>query len=733
MAPKDLIPFGVALGFCYAFAETVLLGLCGISLDINVIIIDILLYPVICLIVLTVLISILRFLGYRLPEKFSARIKEFSSWPGFFPVALVELSAIVMIYAIFVLWLKGFKHLDFKVALEALLPFLAATGGILFLWHKGDKSSLKAFVAITGVSFATIGSLVYPLLTFRSSHGTELSSFQYVLLLPVFVCLIILALGALKTRTRSARPVFKTKPYIIITLSSLALILDLTLWLTVFPIRNSWLVVERKQESSIVVKDRPNILLVVFDTVRADHLELFGYHRRTMPYLTEFVRRTGAFYKKIRSPAPHTLPSHISIFTGTYPSTHRARLPLYNEKNSSPTVRPFDGELTTLAEKLGNLGYQTAGISSNCVFMIPSFGVDRGFQFYDSRPNSFYWNRKFSALWSVIDRLINGAITQKIRFPKFLNDEVSLIASWYWLKTTCRRAPVINDEIFHWLARKRSGNRPFFLFVNYMEAHAPYLPPGKFKTLFTDKDKPVSHYHILMSKVKNSESAGELSTELKQLVDLYDGELSYLDYQFKTLIDSLSNLGVLKNTVVIVTSDHGEAFGEHGEFNHGGTLYEEEINVPFIIKYPDELMDKTSPFGEYFQHVDVFPTIMELLDEDLPAEIEGYAFGTSHDYMISERFANKGIPRHNRELTSLFHSNYKYIHSYPGESELYDLNEDPGEKNNILQKNKKLLEFMDQKLKSWKKDHTGESRPQSESKTPDQETLERLKALGYIQ
>jgi arylsulfatase A-like enzyme len=297
--------------------------------------------------------------------------------------------------------------------------------------------------------------------------------------------------------------------------------------------------------------DAPNVLLIILDTVRARNLSLYGYERPTTPNLQELASG-GVVFDRAVATAPWTLPSHASIFTGRYHHEH-----------SADWTTPLDARHPTLAEVLAGKGYQTAGFTANRGFAGKRSGLDRGFARYEDHENSpsgwvaSWWLSRTVAQW----------------FRERVGDHRP------WWKV---RADEINGRFLGWLSRAEA--RPFFAFLNYMDAHQPYLPPAPFNLHFSDT-QPRYWVDFVEGESAHTEE------DLRELVEAYDSSLYYLDHQLGQLFDELERRGVLEHTLLIVTSDHGEEFGEHGpEFiQHGKSLYWPSLHVPLILRFPERV------------------------------------------------------------------------------------------------------------------------------------------------
>ncbi len=304
----------------------------------------------------------------------------------------------------------------------------------------------------------------------------------------------------------------------------------------------------------------PNVLLVVLDTVRADHLTLHGYARDTSPSLARMARR-GIKFEQARSTAPWTLPSHASMMTGRWP-----------HELSTSINHPLDGTHETLAEYLAANGYATAGFVGNATYCGIETGLSRGFAHYEDH------------VLSVADILWSSAMGQRILLQGMFGPERRTGGTPNDFHR--KDAAQIRRDMLAWVARQQG--RPFFAFLNLYDAHDPYMPPTGFDRRFGVGPRSAGDMAILerwFIQDKKKLKPGEIQS----VVDAYDDGIAYLDEQLGRLVDDLDWLGLLANTLVIVTADHGEHLGEHQLYGHASSLYDAEIHVPLLILLPGEV------------------------------------------------------------------------------------------------------------------------------------------------
>jgi len=397
----------------------------------------------------------------------------------------------------------------------------------------------------------------------------------------------------------------------------------------------------------------PNIILITLDTVRADHLSLYGYPRRTTPRLDKWAR-SGVVYDNAIAPTCWTLPSHASIFTGLLPHQHGA---------GSVPLHP---DWWTLSDILRSRGYETAGFTSNLDYGGAGWGMGNGFELYDDDSTSMRHNVKALLLGNLLFQRFYGEYVQPDRFDR-------------------RDAGQINRDVLRWFHQR--SPRPFYLFINYFDVHEPYLSHAPYASHFG----PVSPWLLgrIESVMQKKDYRLQLPAEDKEsLITSYDNCLAYLDNSVGELLDSLSRLPGWENTIVIITSDHGEGFGEHGSYSNGVNLSREWFHVPLIILGPN------IPAGLRIPHVvgiqELFETVLQLAGMDNPpfqrASLQrfwrpGFEPRDSDEFVISELSLGRAMPC----PISLTAPEWHYLHDAQGNTELYHWVSDPGEKFNLAQ------------------------------------------------
>ena len=472
--------------------------------------------------------------------------------------------------------------------------------------------------------------------------------------------------------------------------------------------------------------NRPNILLIVMDTIRVDHMSCFGYHKKLTPHIDNCAQ-DAFIYKKAYSTASWTLPSVASILTGTYPGYHGAHRAKTSKKHSP--MNKLDEKKVTIAESLKQVGYNTAGIVS-CTFLTKGFGLHQGFNYFDDRvPSYLFTLSTFGVL-----RFLNCF------FP--LIDYLSS-KGYYGYKV----ATQVNKSALSWL-EKNGKMTPFFLFLHYFDPHHPYLPEklGTAKENVPDKIRKIyrrenANYVKMEHGIIYPVFWGKkplLHDEKKYLVHNYNREIALLDEKIGEIFAKLKEMDIYDHTLIIITADHGESFGEHNLMLHGVSLYQDNIHVPLIIKYP--LDDKKKGVIDYPVSLSgIVPTILSYLSIEIPDYIQGSPFiSRNQQKIIAQNFRDPSwnqrerTKRFDQDLISLIVDDYKYIKSIGGEDKLFNIKEDSKESKNLIRKKTRIAENLKRALERYIKD-LRLFEIKGETAEMNQGLMQNLKALGYIQ
>ncbi len=417
----------------------------------------------------------------------------------------------------------------------------------------------------------------------------------------------------------------------------------------------------------------PNVLFIVLDTVRATCLSLNGHYRPTTPNLERLAQR-GMIFTEARATAPWTAPSHASMMTGRQA----------HELSIAPSI-PLDGTHPTLAEVLAEQGYATAGFVGNIYYCNALYGFDRGFgRFEDS-----YENRTASAYEALWSTGIGRRIVYAAGHPMTLDDGETLLR---------KNASMLNRDVISWLDEK-PADRPFFAFINYYDAHRPYhytgdddLRFGRAALPFEEQRAIERRYEDLLAGKPLPEGfTGEQITidALELFHDAYDSCIAHLDRQVGRLIDEFERRGQLDNTLIVITSDHGELLGEHGMVAHGATVYRQESHVPLLIvpprggapqliTEPASLRDIPATVADYVGLGDRSPfpgrTLSRFFLGGTASNDPEFVLCELQHYVAFPEDAQ--IPFRFGPSASLVARDRVYIRGYDGGEELYDLRND---------------------------------------------------------
>lgn len=411
--------------------------------------------------------------------------------------------------------------------------------------------------------------------------------------------------------------------------------------------------------------DQPNVILIVLDTQRADHLTCYGYNRDTSPTLKKFAEE-GILFENAISQSSWTWPATATILTGLYPYTHGV---INNNKSF------LVNDIVTLAELLQKNHFTTFGVSANPLIN-KSKNFDQGFETFKELPE---------------------------------------------------KAEVLNQRFLSWL--EINNDLQFFAYLHYMDPHEPYSAPGRYHTMFDQKYKGKFPFKEDPWYWKDQQFT---ERDVEHLVARYDGETRYWDSQFKDLLENLRRLNVLEKTIIILTSDHGEAFLEHGRFGHSQHLYDELTRVPFIIWLPERTESKR--IVEQVETVDIYPTLCTILGIEIPKNIQGKSLFPwtevkSHSpYAFSQTEAvipGKGISMR----ISVRTNEWKLIYTPSSKKyELFELSVDREEKNNSFGLHS--IDKFQSKLEEWLL-ATRKNMPDNRQEI-DADTMQKLRSLGYI-
>jgi arylsulfatase A-like enzyme len=407
--------------------------------------------------------------------------------------------------------------------------------------------------------------------------------------------------------------------------------------------------------------DIPNVLVIVIDTLRADHLSSYGYERDTSPYIDRIAEQ-GVLFEKVYSTSSWTVPSHASLLTGRYVHEHGA------------DINKLDKRLPTLGEVLQSHGYRTGGFTANMDTFNRQYGFSRGFIHFEDH---------YQSLGDSFANTFYGRIFEVYAWHRIFNIDYEIGR---------RLATDINLSVTDWINKDK--NKPFFALLNYYDVHSPYIPPQPYRSRYSEIDEPgglintdwdMNHIYINLTP-----------EQLQAEIDAYDGAIAYVDDQINALMTELEKQGQMENTLVILMSDHGESFGEHGLLEHHNSLYPEVIHVPLIVWWPEHLPEGLR-IDQPVSIASIPSTIMSLItkeDQSIFPEPSLSLFWEQPESTLDwpdpiaevEQaiwLPSEHLPAHG-DMQSIITSDWQYItHEKFGE-ELYNLTSDPEENNNLV-------------------------------------------------
>lgn len=441
----------------------------------------------------------------------------------------------------------------------------------------------------------------------------------------------------------------------------------------------------------------PNVVLIVVDTLRADHMSTYGYSRPTTPNLDRLAAESLVFERAF-TVMSHTLPAHVSLVTGVHPGTHGV---LSNGWT-------YSGPYPTLAERLRAHGYTTAGFVS-AFPLARATGFDRGFDLYGSSEHP-------------------GGFTPDVK----IDGEVTTARARRWLR--------------------RQGERPFFLFVHYFDTHLPYTPDPEGSPLVPDealrahmREIGISDLAVLDVRHLPIFFQGRELT-LTGALNVYDNEIYRVDRLIEQLRAELARLGLLDDTLLILTSDHGEGLGQHRYFSHGLYLYEKQLHIPLIVRPPRRMAWGPARIDATVSLLDVVPTVLEVAGIPADGPLQGRSLTRvlapdelEPRYIVAQRrfFPKSTVDKRGTRFASAttLHalrgdSPLKYLRNGEGVEELYDLDADPRELHNLASERPEAIALIRDQL-----DRMIAIRSSGRAIVDqgiDEETREALRALGYV-
>jgi arylsulfatase A-like enzyme len=496
------------------------------------------------------------------------------------------------------------------------------------------------------------------------------------------------------------------------------------------------------------MSSRPNVVLVVMDTARARETGRSGRREVALPALDRLAAE-GTEYTRAFASAPWTLPSHASLFTGTYPSKHGAHA----------GHKYLDDDLPTLAETFGASGYETIAVSNN-TWISGEFGFARGF---DTLYKTWQYVQTDTDLGSVA-RTTEGhaairALADRLTDGNPVVNAANALYGKFLRKRNDDGARRTNELIGEWLSA-RERTRPYFLFVNYLEPHLRYHPPREIAT------------HLLPAGVSYDEAmavpqdawgyiAGDVELDERDfeiLRALYRAEIVYLDRRIGELRSRLEAAGEWENTLLVVTSDHGENIGDHGLMDHQYSLHDTLLHVPLIVGggavSGGAFGDGGNEVDDLVQLTDLAPTLLDHAGIDAPEARAGFQGRSFHplagteprERVVAEYIApqpsmdalekrvgalSPETRQYDRSLRAIRTYEHKLIRGSDGSSKLYAPQNDPDETCDLAGSDPESVDALDAELEGWL--DSFEHAESSGAVSMTDSTKARLEDLGYIQ
>lgn len=484
----------------------------------------------------------------------------------------------------------------------------------------------------------------------------------------------------------------------------------------------------------------PNVIIVLWDTVRADRMSLYGYGLETTPRIEAWAEQTGVVYDMAISPDMWTVPSHASLFTGLPPGTHGAGF----------DHRWLDAHRTTLAEWFGSHGWDTYAFSANPNLSPKRVNLLQGFETTDTS-----WSRRWrnEVIAHTKDKLIRRDRSTEIS-P---SSEGKHAGTGFY-----NAAPIAHQAFTGWLDSREHPEKPFFVYLSYMEAHKPRVPALESRRKVTDDDTIRLGLDTDLSfKNQLLYGYGKIAytpEELAAISRVYDAALVDLDDATADLFDDLKARGLLEDTIIVFTADHGEQLGEHQQFGHRSGIYQTLLHVPLVISYPRKLAPQR--ISAPVTNLQIFDTLLELADLPKPegGQVRGNLAARARDAVgsvFSETLSidklgfgkvKKLFPDLTRDVwantyRSVVKDNWKLIETVDFDThelldcELYDLDADPAESTNHFAARPEVGRELVTELEAWKKAQTPWVAEQADAVVENltESQKEQLAILGYLE
>jgi arylsulfatase A-like enzyme len=424
---------------------------------------------------------------------------------------------------------------------------------------------------------------------------------------------------------------------------------------------------------------RTNVLIIVVDALRPDRLSSFGYARETSPHI-DALAADGWRYTQAVSPAAWTKPSIASLLTSLYPRQLGIGSAEWGRQDDQGRTRvnSLPAALPTLAELMANAGYRTGAFGRNR-HLAAELGFAQGYDTYE------------------------------------------------WQLRADNTASKIHRHFLDWLDTEGTG---FFAYLHHIDVHWPYAPPPPFRGLYA-KGEPLVDYNDFDFWDAHRDSEGPLEVDpqvLQHMSDAYDECVRFVDEELGSLFAALKERGLYDGTLIILTADHGEAFLEHGQLSHGSSLYDVQLRVPLIIKFPcPGSLCSPRVIDDQVELLDLAPTVLGVVGADPSSWHLGHDLTSPEERQREVALAELG------NALALRTRDYKYIHNVERDDELFDIRQDPEERENILEREPELAVGFRQHLDTLIHQLNSAYGSDPEEVVADEEMLETLRGLGYVQ
>ncbi|MCP4230476.1 MAG: sulfatase-like hydrolase/transferase [bacterium] len=508
-----------------------------------------------------------------------------------------------------------------------------------FISKRLPGSRNRAIKAIYNVVGAAV-SLIIPIILFEIPNKLALTFYEPVFLIADFVGLLLMVFitvylaPLVMSITTERLPKFTVKTIKVISYLSLVLVAFTQFALYILPdiTRPSY------------DPNAPNLLVISIDTLRKDHLSYYGYDEIETPNIDAFLE-SGTRFDNAYCSSPWTLPSLASFLTGYQPSVCRVDFD-----------HRINDEIVVFPEILRNNGYKTEFYNTNKI-LSRERGYSRGFDVYTTKESI----RLLSPYYG----------TRLYRYIFVISDVVKLKAGLERTDTEFNYETTI-------MALKHRRNRPFFIWCHFYDPHHLYTPPDEYIRDSPDYTLDEVKRFRGLTALKNTTEDYSRDNKL-MMTALYNGEIEYVDECVGKIIDALYETEHAEDTIVVLFSDHGEEFWDHGRWNHGYSAYPELIDMVFAIQDPN--IRKQPPLcGKYTTHIDIMPSLLDALSINSPEGIQGKSF---YDDLLGSRSQNEPafceyMIKGEDEIKAVRREEYLFIRNIAtGDTELYDISEDP--------------------------------------------------------